>query len=307
MPDECEGFKELQMKPRILFNQVTIVGLGLIGGSLGMAIRKRHLARRVIGFARHEATIREAKAKGAIDDGDIEFCPDWLGSSDLVVIATPPLTVAPLARKIARLTRHSFILTDVASTKGEIVRAVECVLPSRIHFVGSHPMAGSERSGVSAADARLFQGAPCVVTPTPRSNRQAVRRVSELWRSVGGQPISLSPVRHDALVAQISHLPHLIAVSLVFTAEADALKLAAGGFADTTRIALSDPALWQEISLTNRREMTKVVDRFIRQLRGVRQLVAQKKAKSLSAHFRSAQRKRRTLLKKTVRESEGSI
>jgi prephenate dehydrogenase len=283
---------------RPLFNQVSIIGLGLIGGSLGLALRRRKLARRVIGFSRHEATIRSAKAKGAIHDGDTELCPNWLGESDLVVIATPPRSVVPLARQIARLTKHSFILTDAASTKDEIVRGLE-KLPSRISVVGAHPMAGSERSGIAAAKADLFQGAACVLTKTARTQKGVLNKVSNLWRAVGARAVVLSPQEHDRLAAQISHLPHVAAVALTLAASKKALPLAAGGFKDATRIALSDPSLWSEILLTNRRGVTQALDRFLTVLKEFKALVATGKAHALSRKLLAAQKKRRGGSKRT--------
>ena len=278
-----------------LFNQVSIVGLGLIGGSLGMALRKGRVARRVIGFSRHEATIRRAKDRGAVDDACTELCPDWLGESDLVVIATPPLTVVPIARRLVQLTLHRFILTDVASTKGEIVQALGSFLPERITYVGSHPMAGSERSGIGTANPDLFRGAPCVVTPVARTSRTAVRRISALWRSVGGRCIEISPAHHDTLVAQISHLPHLTAVGLTLAAQKEAMGLSAGGFSDTTRVALGDPALWREICWTNRRAITSAMDRLLKELHKLRGLIASGNSDTLTKQFCTAQKKRQRL------------
>ena len=285
---------------RPLFKQVTIVGLGLIGGSLGMAIRRKHLAQRVIGFSRREATIREAKAKGAIDDGDTEFCPDWLGASDLVIIATPPSAVEKVAREIARLTRHSFILTDVASTKAQIVRKLER-LPKRIAYVGFHPMAGSEHSGVRFAQADLFDQAVCVLTPTSHSDRRAVRKLFAFWQAAGMKVLSYTPARHDTAVAQVSHVPHLAAFALALSADPKAFPLAAGGFADTTRIAMSDPALWVDICRTNRKEVIRGLDRVIKQLKRFRGWIAAQDQKRLQQALQRARRNRQILAKMTGR------
>ncbi len=280
-----------------MFKRVSIVGLGLIGGSLGMALKRGRIARSVIGFSRHERTIRRALARGAVNDADTELCPDWLGESDLVVIATPPLTVVPIAREIARLTTHRFVMTDVASTKAQIVRQLERSLPARISFVGSHPMAGSEKSGIEAAHQDLFNGAPCVVTRTSKTNRAALARVSALWRSVGGRPMVLDPSRHDALVARVSHLPHLTAVGLMLAAGKEPLILSAGGFADTTRIALSDPRMWREICLSNRKQITRALRAFRKEIERFEQLIRRGDGAALSRLFASAQRKRRGLTK----------
>ncbi|MBI1953100.1 MAG: prephenate dehydrogenase [Candidatus Omnitrophica bacterium] len=271
------------------------MGLGLIGGSLGLALRRGRAARRVIGFSRSEATLRRALARGAVDDGDTELCPNWLGQSDLVVIATPPLSVVPAARRIAKITTGKLILTDCASTKARIVREAERVLPGRISFVGGHPMAGSELSGIAAAQAGLFRGAVCVLTPSRRSPPSAVGKVSRLWRSLGARVVNLPPDRHDALVAQVSHAPHLAAAALVLAASPEALKLSAGGFRDATRVALSDPDLWGEIFSTNGPEVGRAVSRLIRELTRLKGLVAGGRPSSLKRSLLAARSRRRPL------------
>ncbi len=277
------------------FRQVTIVGLGLIGGSLGRALRRGRAARRVIGFSRSEATLRRARSGGAVDEGDTELCPKWLSQSDLVVIATPPLAVAPVAQKIARITRGRIVLTDCASTKSAIVKELERSLPSRAAFIGAHPMAGSERSGIAAAQADLFRGAVCILTPTSRSSPAAVYKVSRLWKSVGARVMNLPPDRHDQWAAQISHAPHLAAAALVLAADPKALQFAAGGFSDATRIALSDPDLWSQIFLTNPKQAAAAADRLIQELATLRTLVVRGQASRLRSRLARAQRKRKQL------------
>ena len=284
---------------RPLFNQVSIVGLGLIGGSLGLCLRKGRVARKVIGFSRHEATLRRAKARGAIDDGDTELCPNWLGHSDLIIIATPPSTVVPIARKIAKITSGSLILTDVSSTKEQIVRSLEKNLPSRIHFVGSHPMAGSEQSGIEAADSKLFKGATCVITRTAKTPKDAIRMVSKLWKAVGGRTSLLTPVLHDALVAQISHIPHLAAVALAVSPEQRAMRLAAGGFADTTRVVSGDPVLWEDICRTNSTDIKQALDRLIAELSVIKTLISRREFKSLRKRLNKARSRRQQLLRRS--------
>lgn len=287
------------------FRQVTVVGLGLIGGSLGMALRRDGIARRVIGFSRSERTVRRAIARRAVYDGDTEFCPDWLGESDLVVLAVPPEQVVPMARKVARLTKHSFILTDVASVKGPIVRALERMLPSRIRFVGSHPMAGSERSGIEAADWDLFRGATCVLTRTARTNPTALRRVSRMWQRVGGRVVVLDPRQHDRLAAQISHVPHLTAVALTRAADGASFKLAAGGFSDTTRVALSDPEMWGQILRMNRNEVVPALGRLIELLQDLRKKVGHGASRRLSRELVNARRIRRNI--EAIRQASGRL
>ena len=271
------------------FNQVTILGLGLIGGSLGMAIRKRGIARRVVGVARSSVTLRRAKAKGAIDEGTTRLA-NALTGSDLVVMATPPATVLPVAQEIAKLTQHRLILTDVASTKGEIVQALERFLPKRISVVGGHPMAGSERSGIQVASDTLFDGAVCLLTPTARTSKDALSKMSSLWRGLGSRVVCVSPRRHDLLVAQVSHLPHMAAVGLLLSASRDSLKVTGRGFSDATRIGLSDPELWFQICMTNRREIAQAVDRFLKTLAQLKGDLASGRKKALLRKLATAQR-----------------
>lgn len=288
---------------RPLFRQVTIIGLGLVGGSLGLALRRRRVAARVVGVARRAAAIAQARAAGAIDRGFTRLAPAVAGA-DLVVIATPPSTVVALARDVAACLpppagragvgrRQPLLLTDAASTKAGIVHGWSRVLPDRIQAIGSHPMAGSERRGLSAASARLFDGALCILTPAPATPRRAVRRVTALWRAVGMTTRTMTPERHDAMVAMISHAPHLVAASLVAAARAEEMALAATGFADTTRVALGDPALWQDICLSNREAVLAALGRFERVLIHLRQAIAYRDADELRQTLAAAQRRRR--------------
>ncbi len=280
------------MKP--LFNKVVIIGLGLIGGSLGMALRRRRVARRVVGVDRLRSAMVKARAMGAIDGGAPRFS-EAVAGADLVVIATPPASVVPTARRVARATRHRFLLTDVASVKGPIVAALNRELPSRISFVGGHPMAGSEQSGIKAADPELFIGAPCVVTRTAKTKGRALSSVRALWQSLGSKVTVLSPARHDALVAQVSHVPHLAAVGLTLIASPTSLNLAAGGFSDTTRIALSDPVLWRQICAMNRQPLADALDQFLIRLGQLRDLLTHENGIGLSRLLRAAQRRRQGL------------
>jgi len=247
-----------------MFNRVTIIGLGLIGGSVGLAVRRRRLAREVVGFSRHPATLRRAKARGAIDVGTTDW-REAVRESDLVILATPVETIVPFARRAARFMPDGGLITDVGSTKGTIVKALEGRLPRGIAFVGAHPLAGSERRGIDAARQTLFDGSVCLVTATPRTNRPALRRVRAFWRRLAGRVLVMDPVRHDRLLAQASHLPHLLAFCLVGATEPEALALAPRSFLDATRIAKSDPKLWESIFLGNRAQLVSAMRRFERQ------------------------------------------
>lgn len=259
---------------RPLFRQVSIVGLGLIGGSLGLALREGRVARTVIGFSRRASTVSRAVRRGVIDDGDTALCPNWLEASDLVVIATPPVAVVKTAARIARRVEGPAVLTDVAGIKVRIVRELERLLPAHVRFVGGHPMAGSERSGIEAARLGLFEGALCLLTPTRRTDRAALARVRRLWRAVGSRPVTLTPQAHDACAAQISHMPHLAASAMALAPEAEALRFAATGFRDMTRLAMGEAAMWEEICRANRRQVLEALGRFERELACLKRLIA---------------------------------
>ena len=276
-----------------LFRQITIVGLGLIGGSLGMALRRRRLARTVVGVSRHPASLRRAKRLGALDRGTPDLARAAAGA-DVVVLATPVDAIAPFGRRAARSMRPGSVLTDVGSTKAAIVRALERGLPRGVHFVGAHPIAGSERRGIEAADAQLFDGAVCILTPTARTDRRALQAVRRLWAPLAGRVVTMSPDRHDRLLAQLSHLPHLVACSLV-GAVTGSLPRSPQSFLDMTRIAQSDPDLWDDIFLSNRANLLEAMDRFDARWRALRRLLAGSRRLALRRTLARAQSRRHAL------------
>lgn len=275
------------------FKQVTIVGLGLIGGSLGMAVRRQRLAREVIGLSRSRSTVRRAKQRGAIDEGTTDP-RGAVRDAELVVIATPVDTIIPYAMRLARLMRPGSVLTDVGSTKAHIVEALERRLPGEIPFVGAHPLAGSERRGLTAASAQLFDGSICIVTPTARTDRRAVKTLRQFWSPLVRQVVTMRPRQHDRVLAGISHLPHLVAYSLVRSVN-DAQPRPPQSFLDMTRIAQSDPALWDDIFLTNRAELLAALRRFERELHRVRACLARGRGASLHRWLAGAKAKRDAL------------
>lgn len=236
---------------RPLFKRVTIVGVGLIGGSLGLALRRRKLAREVVGVARRRATLTLAKRRRAITHGTLSLVAGVAGA-DLVILATPPSQVVPLLRRLRPQLADGAVVTDVASTKQMIVTAAEQEFPGRVPYVGSHPLAGSEQQGVAAAEADLFDGHLCVVTPTPHTDWRVVRTVKQLWTAVGSRVIELSPRVHDQWIALLSHVPHLLAIALMNATPPAHLAFAPRSFRDLTRIAQSSPALWRDVLTTNR-------------------------------------------------------
>jgi len=228
---------------------VGIVGTGLIGTSIGLAIRQRRVAARVVGVDVDENAVEAARTRGALDKGGTSF--DALREADLVVIAVPPDAVVGAALKAAEALRPGSILTDVASTKAGIVSDLEQRLPRLVRYVGGHPMAGSERSGPQAADAGLLVGRPFIVTPTAVSDAEAVEMVSALAKGMGMNPVVLSAQQHDELVAQVSHVPYLLAIAAVNAAAEEALQLRGPGFGGLARLAASPVELWTQICAGN--------------------------------------------------------
>lgn len=249
---------------------ITIVGLGLLGGSIGFALGRAPGARRVVGVARDDDTIAKAVSLGMIDEGTTDIAAG-VRDADLIVFATPVRAVPDLVRTAAAALKPGAVVTDVGSTKVELCRTIPPLLPPGVTYVGGHPMAGSEQTGLEAADPYLFENAVYVLTPTTPAPGP-IHRVRTLVEALGAQPLLMDAQRHDEIVAAVSHLPHIVAAALV-SAVADAaadeprmLALAAGGFRDTTRIASGHPGMWRDICMTNRLPLLDMIGRFERAL-----------------------------------------
>jgi prephenate dehydrogenase len=230
---------------------LTIVGVGLIGGSIGLAARQRRLAQRVIGVGRQRDSLERAQRLGAIDDCSLDLVAAVAGA-DLAVFCTPVDQIARQVLAAAAACAAGTLLTDAGSTKAAIVAELEGRLPAGVAFVGSHPLAGSEKRGPEHADARLFEGRLTVITPTPRTDAAAVERVASFWRALGSRVRLMSPEEHDRALALTSHLPHLLAAALAGMLSPELHELTASGFRDTTRVAGGDPSIWTAIFAHNR-------------------------------------------------------
>ncbi len=243
-----------------MFAQVAIVGPGLIGGSMGLALRERGLARRVVGIGRRQSSLDKALAAGAIDEAALDPAAGVDGA-ELVVLATPIGAFAGLIEQLAPALRAGALLTDVASTKTEVVETITAGLRGRpdIFYVPTHPMAGSEQSGPEAARADLFEGAVCVITPLADTFPEHKGRIAELWRALGAEVLSMTPQEHDRAVARTSHLPHLAAAALLEMLQEPDGPLCATGLLDTTRVASGKPEIWLDICATNRRPVREAL------------------------------------------------
>lgn len=266
------------------FKKVAIIGSGLIGGSIGMALKKQRLATLVVGVCRHQSSINKSRKRGAIDQGTLDHIMA-VKDTDLVILCVPVKQIVKISKKIAAHLKAGCILTDTGSTKEVIVREVESIIPEGVSFVGAHPMAGSEKRGVSEASAQLYKGTQCILTPTKHTNKAALAKVRALWKSLGSKVTLLSPQKHDRIMALVSHLPHLAAAQLVKTA-ATTLEFAASGFFDTTRIASSDEEIWSDIFLSNRKFLLEAVDKYRENIRAIRAIISKGNEKALKAQFR---------------------
>lgn len=281
----------------VRWNKIAIIGIGLLGGSLGLAIKKRRLARRVVGFARREATITEALKLRALDTCVLDSA-EAVKDADLIVLCTPIAQMRSLVKLLLPGIKRGAIVTDVGSVKASVVRDLESlVAKAGAYFVGSHPMAGAEKNGVAWSQADLYEGSACVVTPTRRTNRPALRKVEALWRSVGGRVLQLSPERHDALVSQSSHLPHVVAATLAMVVlnpkwPKEQAGLCATGFRDTTRIASGSPEMWRDIAVANRKQLRVALDGFVRALQQTQAILRRGRPEEIARIFETAKQRR---------------
>jgi prephenate dehydrogenase len=240
------------------FGTAVIIGVGLIGGSIGLALRARRLASHVIGVGRNGISLEQAVQSGAIERGTTDL-ESAAADADLVIICTPVNRIAADVLRVAEAAPAGVLVTDVGSSKRQIVEAIERHPRSAAVFVGAHPIAGSERRGHAHARADLFDNRVCIITPTPRTPLDRTRETLALWTSLGCRVVEMSPVEHDEILAYTSHLPHAVAAALAASVPAEWLPLAAGAYRDGTRVAAADTELWAAIFRENRGPMLKAL------------------------------------------------
>lgn len=277
----------------IMFERVVMAGVGLICGSLALDMRRRRLAKEIIGYGRSERNLRLAKRKGVINSYFLS-AEDFPTDVDLLVMGTPVASIAPLTKAFLPNLNAGAIITDVGSVKGEIVRAMDLLLPKHVSFVAGHPIAGSEQWGAQAARRDLFVRHRCILTPTKKTDRQALQRITALWREVGADVEIMPPDVHDHVLGVISHLPHVLVYALVNALEhqprngIDLKKYCAGGFKDFTRIASSRPELWRDICLMNRRSLGRSLGDYIKYLQRLNRWIQNGKGALLEKEFARA-------------------
>jgi prephenate dehydrogenase len=281
---------------------LAICGVGLLGGSVGLAAKARGIARRVIGIGRSTERLAEAVKRGAIDEATTQLAKGC-AEADWVILASTVSHIIELLPQVAEVCKSSTIITDVGSTKATIVERAERVFPrGGPFFVGSHPMAGSERSGVVHASADLFQNACCIITPTRTASNETADRVAVFWRSLGARVVRLDPVQHDRVVSAVSHLPHMTAVGLLLVAaqlgeDPNLLATLIGnGFKDSTRVAAGPPEVWRDICLENRGPIADSLERLAEDLLVVAEEIRDGQSIRLLERLQRAQEFRKRLI-----------
>jgi cyclohexadieny/prephenate dehydrogenase len=250
------------------FERVALIGIGLIGSSLSHAMRRGKMTGHIAGYAK-SADTRDTAVKLSLVDSIHKTAAEAVKNADLVIMCAPVGAYEEIAKEISSSLKPGAILTDVGSVKGAVVKDVLPHLPSGVHFVPGHPIAGTEQSGPASGFAELFDNRWCILTPLPDSDAKAVARLEKFWRSCGSDVELMTPEHHDMVLAITSHLPHLIAYNIVATAadledvtDSEVIKYSASGFRDFTRIAASDPTMWRDVFMNNREAVLEMLGRF---------------------------------------------
>jgi len=277
------------------WNQVTIIGTGLVGGSLGLALKQRGVARRVVGVGHRQSTLDEALFRSAADEVTLDPCEGVRGS-DLVVLGTAIGLFEETVETIAGNLEPGTVVIDVGSTKARVVGTLAPLMPKGRTFVGCHPIAGSEKRGIAYARADLFEGATCVVTPTGRTPADVLVRIVSTWQDLGMVVRQMAPEVHDRLLAEVSHLPHVVASALVRAISEEAKPLVGPGWADTTRVASGDAILWRDILLSNADEIAAAIGRFRDALADLCDAVSQRDSGRIESLLAEAKNRRDRLV-----------
>ncbi len=278
-----------------MFQRVAIVGLGLIGGSMGLALRQARAAQQLVGYDLGRGVNEQARRTGALDQ-TCDALADAVRGAELIILATPVGAMRALLQELAGTATPGAVITDVASTKSQVISWAEEFLPGNIYFVGGHPMAGKEVSGVSAADAALFRNRTYCLTPTKKTSPAALNKIAQLIEILGARVRFLEPAEHDGQVAQVSHLPFLASSALMQSVAensswGDASQLASTGFRDATRLAAGNPEMYRDICLTNGEAVLRALDEYLVALRLLREQIAARDPK-LNERFARTQRLR---------------
>jgi len=292
------------------FEKVCIVGLGLIGGSIGLVIKRLNTSNQITGYARSNSTLERAIELGLVDSVK-DNLKDAVNNSDLVILATPLSTFRELVEEMSPFLKKGCIITDTGSAKLSVIEELKGILPNGIEFVPGHPIAGTEESGPDAGFAELFDNRWCILTPTEDNSSNAVDLVKDFWESIGSKVEIMDPMHHDKVLAITSHIPHLIAFNIVGTAnnlanvtEKEVVKYSAGGFRDFTRIAASDPKMWSDIFTYNSDAVLEMLDLFSNDLAKLKAAVIKKDSDLLFSNFEKTREVRKNIIDAGQEESD---
>ena len=283
--------------------QTTVIGLGLLGGSISLAVLRSFTRVKVIGYTHRPST--RTKARGLAVATEIVDClKSSVSEADLVILATPIVTFEKIFSEIADALPNGCIVTDVGSTKVLPHRWAAKKLPKSVHYVGSHPIAGSEQRGIEFARDDLFDGAMCILTTTKKTNRQAVQTLKKFWSKLGCSVKSMTPAEHDRIFANVSHLPHITAAALINANNNEELKFAGKGFIDTSRIASGPVNIWADVLLTNANNTTKGIDKIIAELVKLKKAIKKENKREIEKLLEKARTKRAALIKYKIKKKE---
>jgi prephenate dehydrogenase len=279
------------------FKKVAIIGVGLMGSSFALSLKKQGFKSKITGIGRREENLIMAKELGIIDEYST-VAKEGIKDADLILLATPAGQFERIIKNIRQSIKPGAIVTDVGSVKAEVVKKLEPLMPKGVSFVGGHPIAGKECSGINAAAAELFNGARCIITPTKNTNKEALEKIVKLWGILGSKVSLMTPEEHDLIFAAVSHLPHIVAYVLVNTIvdiKEGILHQGGRGLKDMTRIALSSPELWQDICSYNRENILEVLKSFSYSLSHIIELIESSDWKGLEKEFIRAKEARQLL------------
>ncbi|MBI5416498.1 prephenate dehydrogenase [Candidatus Poribacteria bacterium] len=275
------------------FKKVTIIGVGLIGGSIAKALKEKNIKIKIFGFGRNKSNLETAVSQGIIDKWSLDL-KEAVYDADLIIISTPVTTIPEIVASIEPFIKSGAIITDAGSSKSFIVNKIEKLKSEKIFFVGSHPMAGSEKSGVLNSSADLFVNSTCFVTRAKHTDMLALNKIKNLWENLGAKVIEISPDEHDEIVAITSHLPHILAAALTNLVSIQNKKNSiiksgiANGFRDSTRIASSDPVMWRDICISNKKSILKKINDLRLELFKMETLIQMEDAEGLYNKFLNA-------------------
>jgi len=286
-----------------MFKKVCIIGCGLIGSSLARAIRKQNLSPKIVSSNRSDAVNKKVIELKIVDDSSSDT-KKMVDGSDLVVIATPLSSYEDVISKIKNSLKSGVILTDVGSVKENIINLIEKNIPESISWIASHPIAGTEESGPEAGFSELFQNRWCILTPSKKAKEKDINLLKTFWEKVGSKVDIMKAKQHDYILSITSHIPHLIAYNIVNTSlniqnekESDIVKYSAGGLSDFTRIAASNPIMWRDVFIQNKKNTSKMIDQFIKNLEDLKKAIENEDGKKLEQIFTKTKKIRKDIVK----------